>query len=147
MQTPFFLRLFGPNVLHHNLGPQTHASHSVPISMHYFTVGIIIFLFLYLLHCIIYRMRHTLKWEASLNEDKKVSKIQKEDFIYSKTGQCNANLISRIEFVSLISYKFLPFTAFYFLIACIYDVTCHFFICACDFTKDNRYCACQTAVS
>jgi len=51
MQTPLILHLFGPNVLHHHLGPQKHVNHSMPISMYYFTVGILIFLFLYLLRC------------------------------------------------------------------------------------------------
>jgi len=34
MQTPDFLRLFGPNVLHHHFGLQTHVNHSTPISVH-----------------------------------------------------------------------------------------------------------------
>ena len=41
---------------------------------------------------------------------KKSAKIKKEDFIYTKTGQYRANLISRIEFMSSVSYKFLPHT-------------------------------------
>jgi len=46
-------------------------------SMHYFTVRILIFLFLYL-HCKKYRMKPTSKWEVSLHEDlKKISYIQK----------------------------------------------------------------------
>jgi hypothetical protein len=48
MQTPLFLCLFGLNVLLHHLGPQKHVSHSMPISTHYFTVHILIFLYLYL---------------------------------------------------------------------------------------------------
>jgi hypothetical protein len=45
-----FFRLFGPNVLHFHGGQWTHVSHSLPISTEYFTVHIVIFLFLYL-HC------------------------------------------------------------------------------------------------
>jgi hypothetical protein len=41
---------------------------------------------------------------------KKSATVKKEDFISSKTGQYRANLISRIEFVSSVSYKFLPNT-------------------------------------
>jgi len=41
---------------------------------------------------------------------KKSATVKKEDFISSKTGQYRANLISRIEFVSSVSYKFLPST-------------------------------------
>jgi len=36
--------------------------------------------------------------------------VKKEDFISSNIGQYRANLISRIEFVSTVSYKFLPNT-------------------------------------
>jgi len=38
-------------------------------SMHYFTVRIVKFLFLFL-HCKTYRMRHTSKWEVSLKKMK-----------------------------------------------------------------------------
>ena len=41
---------------------------------------------------------------------KKSATVKKEDFISSKIGQYRANLISRIEFVSSVSYKFLPNT-------------------------------------
>jgi hypothetical protein len=41
---------------------------------------------------------------------KKLLTVKKEDFIYSKIGQYKANLISRIEFVISVSYKFLPNT-------------------------------------
>jgi hypothetical protein len=75
--------------------------------MHYFTARIIIFLFLYL-HYKKYRMRPTSKWEVSLQENYKISYIKKEDS--SKIGQYRVNLISRIEFVSLVLYKFLPDT-------------------------------------
>jgi len=41
---------------------------------------------------------------------KKSATLKKEDLISSKTGQYRVNLISRIEFVSSVSYKFLPNT-------------------------------------
>ena len=72
--------------------------------------------------------------------------IKEEDLISSKIGQYRVNLISRIEFVSSVSYKFLPNTHLYFLIAWIYYATCHFCNCACYCTKDNRYYTCQTTV-
>ena len=78
---------------------------------------------------------------------KRSATFKNENLISSKIGQYRINLISRIEFVSSVSYKFLPNTHFYFLIACIYDATCHFCNCACYCTKDNRYYACQTTVS
>jgi len=57
--------------------------------------------------------------------------VKKDDFIFSKIGQYRANLISRIEFVSTVSYKFLPNThTCISLFACIYDATCHFCNCA-----------------
>jgi hypothetical protein len=62
MRTPLFLRLFGLNVLHNHVGPQTHASHSMPMSMHYFAARILMFSFLYL-HC-----THT---ERDLHENEK----------------------------------------------------------------------------
>jgi len=85
---------------------------------------------------------------VSLHEDlkKKKATFKKEDLISSKTGQYNVNLIWRIEFVSSVSYKFLPNTHLYFLIACIYDATCHSCHCARYFTKDNIHYACQTTV-
>ena len=43
---------------------------------------------------------------------KKSATIKKGDFISSKIGQCRPNLISRIEFVSSVPYKFLPNTHF-----------------------------------
>ena len=78
---------------------------------------------------------------------KKSATLKKEDLISTKIGQYKVNLISRIEFVSSVSYQFLPNTHLYFLIACIYDATCHFCNCACYCTKYNRYCTCQTTVS
>ena len=41
---------------------------------------------------------------------KKSVTFKKEDLISSKTGQYSVNLISRTEFVSTVSYKFLPNT-------------------------------------
>jgi len=41
---------------------------------------------------------------------KKSATVKKEDSISSKTEQYRANLVSRIEFVSSVSYKFLPNT-------------------------------------
>ena len=64
-----------------------------------------------------------------------------------KIGKLRVNLLSRTEFVSSASYKFLPNTHLCFLIVCIYDATCHFCNCACYCRKDNRYYACQTTVS
>jgi len=55
MQTPLFLRLFGLNVHHHQLGPQTHMNHPVAISVLYFAVHILLLLFWYL-HCKKYRL-------------------------------------------------------------------------------------------
>jgi len=56
-------------------------------------------------------MRPTSKWEVSLHKDfKKSATFKKEDLISSKTGQYKVNLILRIEFVSSVSYKFLPNT-------------------------------------
>jgi hypothetical protein len=70
---------------------------------------------------------------------KKSTTFKKEDLISSNTGQYRVKLISRIEFVSSLSYKFLPNTYLQFLIVCIYDATCHFYNCACYCTKENRY--------
>jgi len=41
---------------------------------------------------------------------KKSATVKKGHFISSKIGQYKANLVSRIEFVSSVSYKFLPNT-------------------------------------
>jgi len=41
---------------------------------------------------------------------KTLDTVKKEDYISSKHGQYRANVISRIEFVSSVSYKFLPKT-------------------------------------
>jgi len=78
---------------------------------------------------------------------KKSATFKQEDLISSKYGQYRVKLISRIVYVSSVSYKFLPHTHLYFLIACSYDATCHFCNCTCYCTKVNRYCACQTTVS
>jgi len=77
---------------------------------------------------------------------KKSATFKQEDLISSKSGQYRVYLILRIEFVSSVTYKFLPNTHFYFLIVCFYDATCHFCNCACYCTKDNRYCECYTTV-
>jgi len=105
-------------------------------------------IFVLYLHCKKYRMIPTSKWEASLHEDlKKSATFKKENLIFSNIGQYvyRVNLISRIEFVSLVSHNFLPNTL-EFLIIWIYDATCHFCNCACYCTKDNTYYACQTTV-
>jgi hypothetical protein len=63
-----------------------------PLQMHYFTVRIIKYLFLYL-HCKKYGMRPTSKWEVSLPKDLKNSvTFKKEDIISSKIGQYGVNL-------------------------------------------------------
>ena len=66
---------------------------------------------------------------------KTLATFKQEDLISSKSGQYSVNLISRIEFVSSVSYKFLSNIYLYFLIVCIYDATCHFGKCACYCTK------------
>ena len=58
---------------------------------------------------------------VSTGRFKKSATLKNEDFY--KIGQYRIKLISRIEFVSSVSYKFLPNTQLYFLIACIYEVT------------------------
>ena len=109
------------------------------ISVHCFTVRIPVFMFMYV-HSKKYRIRTASTREASLHEDlKKSATVKKRGLISSKIRQCRANLISRNEFVSSVSYKFLPNTHLYFLIACIHDDTCHFCYCACYCTTDNRY--------
>jgi hypothetical protein len=47
---------------------------------------------------------------------KKSATFKKEHLISSKIGQYSVNLISRIEFVSSVSYKFLPNKHLYFLV-------------------------------
>jgi hypothetical protein len=61
-----------------------------------------------------------------------------------KIGQDNGNLISRTEFVTLVSYNFLPNRDFHFPITFIFDAMCHFCICVYHCTKDNRHSACET---
>jgi len=61
-----------------------------------------------------------------------------------KIGRDKGNLISRTEFVTLVSYNFLPNRDFYFLITFIFDAMCRFCICVYHGTKDNRHGACQT---
>jgi len=58
---------------------------------------------------------------VSTGRFKKSATLKNEDSY--KIGQYRIKLISRIEFVSSVSYKFLPNTQLYFLIACIYEVT------------------------
>ena len=55
---------------------------------------------------------------------KKSATFKQEDLIASKSGQYRVNLISIIEFISSVPYKFLSNTHLYFLIACIHDDTC-----------------------
>jgi hypothetical protein len=59
----------------------------------------------------------TSKWEVSLHEDlKNQLHTKKENLISSKIEQYMVNLISRIEFVSSVSYKFLLNTNLYVLL-------------------------------
>jgi hypothetical protein len=51
-----------------------------------------------------------IKMRSVTTRRQKISYSKKEDFISSKIGQYRANFISRIEFVSSVSYKFLPNT-------------------------------------
>jgi len=118
-ETPLFRRLFDSNVLYHHWGPSTHVSHSIPTSVHYFTVRIIKFLFLFL-HCKKHRMRPISKWESSLQGLlKKTAKFKKGDLVFSNIAQYKANVTSRTEFVSSGSYKFPPNPNLYFIIAWI----------------------------
>ena len=142
MQTPLFLRLFDPNVLHHHLGPQRHVSHSMPISMHYFTLRILIF-------C-------SCTCTAKIQNETyiKMRCVTKRRLKYSvnltpQKLKYRANLISRVEFVSY-KYKLSQISTkhrHFFLITCIYDATGHFCNCAYPCTIDNRHYACQTAAS
>ena len=88
------------------------------------------------------KMRSVTAWKF-----KESATFKKVNLISTKIGHYRVNLIWRIEFLSSVSYKSLPNTRFYFLITCIYVATCYFCNCACYCTKDNRHCACQTAVS
>jgi len=90
-----------------------HASHSMPISMNYFTARILIFLFLSL-HCKKLQNETYIKMRSiTKGKLKKISYSQKkEESISSNIGQNRAKLISRIEFVSSISYIFLHNTHF-----------------------------------
>jgi hypothetical protein len=67
---------------------------------------------------------------------KKSATLKKKDLISSKIGQNRVQMVSGIEFVSTLSYKFLPNTHMYFLLACNYDATCHFCNCASYCTKE-----------
>ena len=55
--------------------------------------------------------------------------LTRQGFISSKIGQYRANLISRFEFVSSGSYKFLPRIHLQFLIAYIHDDTSLLSLC------------------
>jgi hypothetical protein len=54
---------------------------------------------------------------------KKSAAVKKEDVISSKIGKYRANLFSRIEFVSTVSYKFLPHTNLYFILLLAFTMT------------------------
>ena len=72
-----------------------------------------------------YRMRPTSKWEVSLQQDlKKSATSKKEDLISPKIGQYRVNRISRIAFVSSVSYKFLPHTHTLVIPYCLH-LRCH----------------------
>ena len=71
--------------------------------------------------------------------------FKKGALISSKIVHYRVNLISKIEFVSSVSYKFRPNTHLQVLIACIYDATCHFCNCAYHCTNYIRHYACQTS--
>ena len=108
MQTPLFFRLFGPNVLHHHWGAinacQLFHAHFNTL---FYSANHKIFVLVSALQKK-YRMRRIPKREMSLHEDLKNSAtFKKEDLISSKIGQYWANLISRIEFVSSVSYIYI----------------------------------------
>ena len=84
---------------------------------------------------------------VTIGRFKKLATFKKGALISSKIVHYRVNLISKIEFVSSVSYKFRPNTHLQVLIACIYDATCHFCNCACYCPKDDRYYACYTIVS
>ena len=69
--------------------------------MHYYTVRILIFLWLYL-HSKIQTMRPTSEWKAPLQEDLK--KQQQKKKISSKIGQCRPDLFfeNRICFTNVV---------------------------------------------
>ena len=142
MQTPLFLRLFGLNVLHRHLGPQTHESFHAHFNGLFYSAQHTVFVLVSALQ------KYTIPtsiWEASPHEDLKNQQPSKKDhFIFSKIGQYKADVIYRIEFVISVSYKFAPHTKCYFLITCSFDATCPLSICAYHCTNDNRNYACQT---
>ena len=103
----------------------------MPTSIHSFTVRIIKLLFLYL-HCKKIQNEAYIKMRSvTTRRFKNAATFKREDLIFSKSGQQIVNLISRIEFVSSVSYKFLPNTNLYSLITCIYDATCHLPLATC----------------
>ena len=68
---------FGPSVMYHHWRQQRHVSYCMPSSMHYFTVRIIKFLFLYL-HC-----KNT-DWDPHQNEKCHYTKIKKISYIQTR---------------------------------------------------------------
>jgi len=84
---------FGPNVLHHHWGQQTHVSNCMPTSTHYFTARIIIFLFLYL-HCKKIQNETYIKMRSvTTRRFKKISYTQTRGLTSSKHGQYRVKLI------------------------------------------------------
>lgn len=82
----------------------------MPIAMTYFAVRILIFLFFYL-HCKKTQNDTYNKMRSATTRRLNISaSVKKDDLIFSKIGQYRANLISRIEFVSTVSYKFITNT-------------------------------------
>jgi hypothetical protein len=96
METPLFLRLFGLNILHHNLKPQTHVSYSMSTSTYHFTVRIPIFLFLRL-HCKKIQKDAYIKMrDVTTRRIKKSATVTTGLHLLKKIGQYSANPISRI---------------------------------------------------
>jgi hypothetical protein len=94
--------LFGLNILHHNLGPQTRLSVSMRISPHHCGRCILIFLFLHLKWKKIQNRTITKMRDVILRRHETSATVKKQD-LSSKIGQYRANLISRIEFISSVS--------------------------------------------
>jgi len=138
MKTPLFLRLFGPNVLHHHWGPQMHVLFHAHFNTLFYSAHHTTFVLVSALQKIQNETYIKMR-SVTTRRFKKSATLKKEDLISSKIGHYRVNLISIIEFVSSVSYIYilLPNTHFLFLIACICDATCHFCNCACYCTKDN----------
>ena len=141
-----FLHTFGPKVLHHQWGPLTDVNHSKPISMQYFTVSILIFLFLYL-HC------KTLQNETCI-EVRSVTTRRLENQLQSKQGTSAPQKLDSKGITWFLESNFFHQSRIYFyqthvlfLNSCIHNDTCHFSHCARYCTEDNRYCAFQKRVS